>query len=341
MAWTHDVIVIGAGAAGLTAAGGCAMFGLKVALIERGRMGGECLNTGCVPSKALIAAAARVHAVRTADRLGVRTDAVSIDFAGVRAHVDAAIARIAPHDAPARFEKLGVEVIAAEARFLDGRSVRAGERVLAAPRIVIATGSRPRVPAIPGLDATPFLTNETLFELGTLPRHLAILGGGSIGIEMAQAFRRLGSEVTVIESGRCLAGADREAAALVLSRLRDEGVGFIEQGRVTEVGRHGTEIRLRLEAGPGLLVSHLLVAVGRAPIVDSLDLAAAGIDAGPDGIRVDARRRTSNRRVFAIGDCREGHSPIPSWPSSAVLRTGHPEEASRSSGSNSTRMTAP
>ena len=306
MADTHDVIVIGAGAAGLTVAGGCAMFGLKVALVERGRMGGECLNTGCVPSKALIAAAARAHAVRTADRFGVHAADVSIEFAGVRAHVDAAIARIAPHDAAERFTALGVEVIAAEARLLDRRSVRAGRRILRAPRIVIATGSRPRIPAIPGLDAMPFLTNETLFAIGTLPRHLAILGGGATGIEMAQAFRRLGAAVTVIEHGRCLADADLEAAALVLARLRGEGVELIEQAQMTEIRRQGGDILLRLQAGRDVLASHLLVAAGRAPAIETLDLAAAGVEAGPDGIRVDARRRTSNRRIFAIGDCREG-----------------------------------
>ncbi len=305
MAATHDVIVVGAGAAGLTAAGGCAMFGLRVALIERDRMGGECLNTGCVPSKALIAAAARAHAVRDAARFGVRCATPSIDFAAVRAHVQAAISQIAPHDAPARLQALGVEVIAAEARFLDRRSISAGGQTLSAPRIVLATGSRPLVPPVPGLEAGMFLTNETLFELDVLPCHLAILGGGSVGIEMAQAFVRLGAQVTVIDTGRCLAAADQEAAALVLARLRHDGVRLIEQAELREVRRRGEAVVLLLGSGE-VEASHILVASGRSASIAGLDLAAAGIKAGPDGILVDARRRTSNRRVFAIGDCRAG-----------------------------------
>ena len=305
MTATHDVIVVGAGAAGLTAAGGCAMFGLRVALIERDRMGGECLNTGCVPSKALIAAAARAHAVRDAARFGVRCATPSIDFAAVRAHVQAAISQIAPHDAPARLQALGVEVIAAEARFLDRRSISAGGQTLSAPRIVLATGSRPLVPPVPGLEAGMFLTNETLFELDVLPRHLAILGGGSVGIEMAQAFVRLGAQVTVIDTGRCLAAADQEAAELVLARLRHDGVRLIEQAELREVRRQGEAVVLRLGSGE-VEASHILVASGRSASIAGLHLAAAGIKAGPDGILVDARRRTSNRRVFAIGDCRAG-----------------------------------
>ena len=305
MAATHDVIVVGAGAAGLTAAGGCAMFGLRVVLIERGRMGGECLNTGCVPSKALIAAAARAHAVRGAHRFGVQCAAPSIDFAAIRAHVQAAISQIAPHDAPARLQALGVEVMAGEARFLDRRSISAGGQTLSAPRVVLATGSRPLVPPVAGLEAGMFLTNETLFELDVLPRHLAILGGGSTGIEMAQAFVRLGAQVTVIDTGRCLAAEDKEAAGLVLARLRQEGVRLIEQAQLRQARRQGEAVVLRWDSGE-VEASHVLVAAGRSASIDGLNLTAAGIKAGPDGILVDAHRRTSNRRVFAIGDCRAG-----------------------------------
>ena len=222
----YDLIVIGAGSAGLTAAGGAAMFGLKVALIEQGAMGGECLNTGCVPSKALIAAAARAQAGRDGARLGVTLSGMDVDFREVRRHVDAAIAAIAPHDSQARFEGMGVEVIRAPARFLDGRTLLAGNQRLSAPRIVIATGSRPAVPPIPGLEAVPYLTNETLFALDSLPKHLLILGGGAIGCEMAQAFRRLGSDVTVIEAGQPLAREDADASQIVVALLKAEGVTF-------------------------------------------------------------------------------------------------------------------
>ncbi len=306
MRHTHDVIVIGAGAAGLTAAGGCAMYGLKVALIERGRMGGECLNTGCVPSKALLAATHRAQAVRTAAHLGIITGEPRIDFAAVHAHVQAAIARIAPHDARERFEAMGVDVIAGEARFVSPHGVRVGERTLSAPRIVIATGSRPRLPDIPGLAETPHLTNETIFDLTQLPDHLVILGGGAIGVEMAQAFRRLGAAVTLVEADRPLAHEDADAAALLLDTLRAEGVRILAGTPARRIAATATGIEVTLGDGQTIAASHLLVATGRAPDLASLGLAAAGVTVGEDGIVVDAYRRTSARHILAIGDCRAG-----------------------------------
>ncbi len=303
---THELIVIGGGAAGLTAAAGAAMFGLKVALIEQGAMGGECLNTGCVPSKALIAAAARAQAGRQGMRLGIRLGEPEVDFAGVRRHVQGAIAAIAPHDAQERFEALGIEVIRAPAHFLDGRSIMAGNRRLSAPRIVIATGSRPAVPPIPGLDQTPYLTNETLFDLEALPGHLLVLGGGPIGCEMAQAFRRLGSDVTVVEAAQPLSHADEDAAALLLARLHEEGVRLMSGAEIVQAKRQGDQIVLALADGRHVSGSHLLVAVGRRANIASLRLEAAGVRHTADGIVVDARRRTSNRRISAIGDCRAG-----------------------------------
>ena len=301
-----DLVVIGAGAAGLTAAGGAAMFGLRVALVEAGEMGGECLHTGCVPSKALIAAARHAHAVRDGARFGVGAAAPDVHWPGVRAHVDRAIAAIAPHDSQVRFEAMGVEVFRSRARFGDGRTILAGNRRLTAPRIVIATGSRPAVPPIDGLADVPYLTNETLFALDALPTHLLILGGGAIGLEMAQAFRRLGCAVTVIEPHRPLAHDDPAAAAVVLAQLESEGVA-IEGGRKAVLVRHdGGALAVTLDDGRAIAGSHLLVATGRRADVDDLDLAAAGIKAGSDGIPVDARRRTRNRRIYAIGDCRAG-----------------------------------
>ncbi len=302
---THDVIVIGGGSAGLTAAGGAAMFGLNVALIEAGAMGGECLNTGCVPSKALIAAAARAHTARDGARFGVTLTPPAIDFAGVRAHIDGAIATIAPHDSQERFEQLGIEVIRSRARFVDRRTVEVDNRRLSAPRIVIATGSRPAIPDITGLAEAPYLTNETLFALDVLPGHLVILGGGPIGIEMSQAFRRLGSAVTVIDKGTLLAHDDREAAAVVIDRLKHEGVAIETASEVDRIDSLDG-VRVTLSDGRSITGSHLLVATGRCANIDALDLAAAGIDHGDDGIIVDARRRTSNKHIYAIGDCRAG-----------------------------------
>lgn len=306
MGWTHDLVVIGAGAAGLTAAGGAARLGLRVALIERDRMGGECLNSGCVPSKALLAAARRAHLLRAGGAMGVAGGGVAVDYAGVRAHVQGAIAAIAPHDSPERFQAWGVEVIQGEARFVGRRAVEVGDRVLRAPRVVIAAGSRPAVPDIEGLHRVPFLTNETLFDLAVLPRHLVILGAGSVGLEMAQAFRRLGAAVTVIEAGQALARDDAEAVAAVLQQLAAEGVTVRTGTRATRVSAVPEGVRVDTSPGEAVTGSHLLLAVGRRPSLDGLGLDAAGVAAEADGITVDRRRRTSNPAVFAIGDCRAG-----------------------------------
>ena len=306
MEWTHDLVVIGAGAAGLTAAGGAARFGLRVALIERDRMGGECLNSGCVPSKALLAAARRAHLLRAGGAMGVAGGEIAVDYAGVRAHVQGAIAAIAPHDSPERFRAWGVEVIKGEARFVGRRAVQVGERTLRAPRVVIATGSRPAVPDIEGLGGVPFLTNETLFDLPALPRHLVILGAGSVGLEMAQAFRRLRAAVTVIEAGQALARDDADAAAAVLRQLAAEGVTVRAGTRATRVSAVPDGVRVEVSPGGAVTGSHLLLAVGREPSLDGLGLDAAGAAAGADGIAVDRRRRTSNPAVYAIGDCRAG-----------------------------------
>ncbi|WP_428390371.1 dihydrolipoyl dehydrogenase family protein [Lichenicoccus sp.] len=286
MARTHDVIVIGAGSAGLTAAGGCARLGLRVALIERDRMGGECLNTGCVPSKALLAAAP--------------------DFAAARVNMRRAIETIAPHDSAERFAAWGVEVIRGHAALAGPRSVAVGGHILEAPRIVLAVGSNPVLPPIEGLAQAPYLTNETLFELTDLPAHLLVIGGGPIGIELAQAFRRLGAKVTVIEADRALAREEPEAAAVILGVLRAQGVVVREQTSVQRVATGPDGIQLALETGETLIGSHLLVAAGRSPNLDGLRLDLAGVRTQEGAITVDRRCRTSNRRIFAIGDCGDG-----------------------------------
>ncbi len=306
MKFTHDVIVIGAGAAGLTAAGGCALFGLKVALIEADKMGGECLNNGCVPSKALITAAKRAAEANVQDRFGIQMTAAKVNWAGVHAHIHDAIAEIAPHDSQERFEEMGCDVYRGHATFTGRRKVRVGEVELAAPKIVIATGSEPFVPPIEGLDAVPYLTNETIWDLDRLPQHLVIVGGGVIGMEMAQSFRRLGSEVTVIEPGRPMGRDDPESVAVVVEAMEAEGVMFVT-GKAAKVspGALGS-FTVTLEDGQEVAGTHLLIAVGRKARTQGYGLEEIGVELGRNGIAVDQRRRTNLKHIYAIGDCREG-----------------------------------
>ncbi|MCA3562670.1 MAG: FAD-dependent oxidoreductase [Aestuariivirga sp.] len=300
-----DIAVIGAGSGGLYFAAAAVQFGQRVVLFEKAEMGGECLNTGCVPSKALLAAAKQAQAMRDAARAGITSVEPHIDFAAVRAHVQGAIAAIAHHDSQQRFEDLGVTVVRAAARFIDGRTLEAGGRRFTARRTVIATGSHPAVPPIPGLGDVPYLTNETLFANETLPSHLLIIGGGPIGMEMAQAHRRLGARVTVIEAATPLAQDDPELAAAVLAQLAAEGVEIAASTAVTRVTRAGMGIALEA-GGRSFTGSHLLVATGRKPNIEDLGLGAAGIAFTPKGITVDKGQRTTNRRVYAIGDVAGG-----------------------------------
>ncbi|MEL1249239.1 dihydrolipoyl dehydrogenase family protein [Aurantiacibacter gilvus] len=305
MKYTHDVIVIGGGAAGLTAAGGCALFGLKTALIEGHKMGGECLNNGCVPSKALIASAKRAAEAREEMRAGVQLAAPRVEWSGVHRHVHDAIAHIAPHDSVERFEEMGCEVIADWARLTGPNEVEVGGRKLTAPRIVIATGSGPAVPPIEGLDGVPYLTNENLFDLAEQPEHLVIIGGGVIGMEMAQSFCRLGSTVTVIEPGELMGRDDRDSVAVVKQVMEAEGVRFI-RGKAAKVSGRPGAITVSTDGGEDVTGSHLLVATGRKARTAGYGLEEQGVALGSNGIKVDARRRTSLKHIYAIGDCREG-----------------------------------
>jgi pyruvate/2-oxoglutarate dehydrogenase complex dihydrolipoamide dehydrogenase (E3) component len=297
-----DLCVIGAGSGGLAVAAGAAQMGAEVVLVERGIMGGDCLNFGCVPSKSLLAAARIADLWRRGAGLGIAYARPRIDFAAVADSVQRVIAEIAPNDSVARFEGLGVRVLRAEARFTSPRTVHAGGVEIRPRRFVIATGSQPAVPPIPGLDDVPYLTNETVFANHDLPEHLIVIGGGPIGIEMAQAHRRLGARVTVLDVGPLLPRDDPELSAILAGRLSSEGIVVRPGIEIADIGRTEKTVAVRLASGERISGSHLLVAAGRRPTIEGLDLAAAGIAATAQGITVDARLRTTNRRVFAIGD---------------------------------------
>ncbi len=300
-----DLAVIGAGAAGLSVTAVAAQLGLKVALIERAQMGGECLNTGCVPSKALLAAGHAAEAARHAPRFGVRLGEPEIDWDAVRVHVQDTVAAIAPMDSEARFRALGATVLRGEARFLAPDSLGVGGTRIVAKRIVIATGSRPAIPPIPGLDRVPYLTNETLFAMRDKPAHLLILGGGPIGLEMAQAHAALGCRVSVIEAAGIAAREDPELVAGLRMALTSLGVELHENCQVAAVERDpamGGPV-LVLQDARRIAGSHLLLAAGRAPNIEDLDLARGRVRAGPRGIATDRGLRSlSNRHVFAAGD---------------------------------------
>ncbi len=304
-----DLVVIGAGAAGLSTAAVSAALGLRVALFERAEMGGECLNWGCVPSKALLAAAHAAHRVRRAGRFGLRVAEPEISWQAVRAHVQGTIARIAPTDSEARYRGMGVEVIRASAHFVAPDMVEAAGRRYSFRRCVVAAGSAAVVPDLPGLGPVPWLTNETIFGLEEPPGHLLILGGGPIGLELAQAHARLGCLVTVVEAGRIAGREDPELADGIRRALRRDGVTVLEGATAERVEpEHAAPglppgVVLHLSNGARVVGTHLLLALGRAPRLQGLDLAAANVRATERGIATDAGLRSvSNRRVWAVGD---------------------------------------
>jgi pyruvate/2-oxoglutarate dehydrogenase complex dihydrolipoamide dehydrogenase (E3) component len=320
-----DLCVIGAGSGGLSVAAGAAQLGRKVVLIEKGEMGGDCLNTGCVPSKSLIAAANRAERIREAAGFGIRAGEPEIDAVRVHAHIREAIAAIAPNDSQARFEGLGVTVVREPARFLDERNVEAGSARIKARRFVIATGSRPAVPPIPGLEQISYFTNETIFDNDFIPPHLVIIGAGPIGIELAQAHRRLGSQVTLLEAAKALPKEDEEAAALIVGKLSREGVRLLEGTQATSIARTETGARLQLVGARGSEVidgTHILVAAGRKPNVEGLHLENAGVAYDAKGIKIDSGLKTSNRRIYAIGDIAGGaqFTHLAGYHASLVIR---------------------
>ncbi len=303
---TYDFAIIGGGSAGLSLAAAFSQFGEKVVLFEKSEMGGDCLNSGCIPSKSLIAAAKFAHAQRSSAPYGVAAVNPKVDYAKMMAHVQRVIATIEPHDSQTRFEKMGVTVVRAHATFISARSLIAADQTYTARKIVIATGSRASVPPIPGLKDVPYLTNETLFKNKIMPSHLIIIGGGPIGLEMAQAHCKLGCKVTVLEAFVPLAKDDPELAAVVQEALRGEGVDIRSKVQISEVKSIKKLIRVTLQDGSVIDGSHLLVAAGRAPNIEGLNLEAGGVAFTKQGITVDASLRTTNHHVYAAGDVAGG-----------------------------------
>ena len=306
---TPDLCVIGAGSGGLSVAAIAASMKVPVVLIEKGEMGGDCLNFGCVPSKALIAAGHRAHAMRTAEPFGISNVDPLVDMQKVHDHIHGVIAAIAPNDSEERFTAMGVQVIRAAAKFTGRNVVEAGGKTIRARRFIIATGSSASAPPIPGLDQVRYLTNETIFNLTEKPSRLLIIGGGPIGMEMAQAYRRLGVEVTVLEAFNVLGREDPELKATVVKRLLAEGVDIREGVKIVRVEAAGSGARIVLEGEDGeetIDGSHLLIAAGRAPNVNNLGLEQAGVAFDRKGISVSKSLRTSNRRIYAIGDVAGG-----------------------------------
>ncbi|HSK60900.1 MAG TPA: FAD-dependent oxidoreductase, partial [Actinomycetospora sp.] len=306
-----DLVVVGGGAAGLVAAKTAAGLGAGVVLVERDRPGGDCLWTGCVPSKALLAAARRAHDMRDAGRVGLRPVTPTVDFAAVMAAVRAAVAALEPPDSPAVLRGAGVEVVSGTARFCGPDALTVdGERV-AFRRAVIATGARPVVPDVPGLDPGVVLTSDTVWELEALPDPLLVLGGGAVGCELAQAFARLGARVVLVEAAECLLPVEGPAAsAVVAAALVADGVDVRTGTTLDRVTTRRDEVvaTLRAEGRCSEVAAQLvLVAVGRRPDVDGLAPDAAGVAVGDRGeVRVDERLRTAHPRVFAAGDVTGG-----------------------------------
>lgn len=306
----YDLAVIGGGSAGLTIASGAASFGARVALIERDKMGGDCLNYGCVPTKALIRSALIAATVRQSAKYGIKTGSVEVDFSAIMGRMHQVIHKIAEHDSPERFRCMGVEVLLGQAEFQDTNGMRIGDKTISAKKIVIATGSRAAVPAIPGLSEAGYITNVEALQLEALPESVAILGGGPIGLEFAQIFARLGSSVTVIEMcPQLLPREDAEAAEIVQRALESEGIRFMLGSKVVQAKKDGggkVVVVERDEKPFDVPCEEIFVATGRRPNVEIPGLQNIGVEVNKTGIAVDAYLRTSMSNIFAAGDVKGG-----------------------------------
>lgn len=309
---TPDLCIIGAGAGGLAVAEAARAYGASVVLVERGRMGGENLNTASVPSKALVAAGHHAHAIRGGAPFGIAADEPRINSRKLHDHIQQMIAGIGAEYSSARFEALGAEIVRAEGRFVDPRTLSAGDKLIRARRFVIATGSRSLLPQIPGLADVPYFTTETVFDNTRKLTHLVVIGAGSVGLELAQAYRRLGAQISVVEPGRPLPDSDPELAEIALRRMREEGVDIRADAEVVQIQARSQGIGVVVRSGAGeqmLDASHILVAIGRAPNLDGLDLDKARIKRSsldPARLEIGPGLKTTNRRVYAVGDAAGG-----------------------------------
>ncbi|MCT4635092.1 MAG: FAD-dependent oxidoreductase [Rickettsiales bacterium] len=306
-----DFCIIGAGSGGLSFAAGAVQMGASVVLLERNKMGGDCLNYGCVPSKALISAAKIAHKIKLAEEFGWSIDKAKVNFKKVHDHVRSVIDAIAPNDSVDRFEKLGAHVILKEGKFIDEETIELDNQLIKAKRFIIATGTSPFIPSIKGLPSVPYHTNETIFDLQELPEHLVVIGGGPIGIEMAQSFSRLGSKVTVLEAFTALPKDDPEITSKLKNILNKDGVEIYEHVQILEIEKSKNDIHITYKVEEGkeeqIIASHVLVATGRRPNIKSLDLEKAKINSSLRGIIVNEHLQTSNSKVYAIGDCSGGY----------------------------------
>ena len=321
-----DICVIGAGSGGLSVAAGASQMGAPTVLIERAEMGGDCLNTGCVPSKALLAAGGAAQASRHRSKFGVADVEPEVDGAAVQAHVRGVIEAIAPMDSVERFTGLGVNVIQGHGRFLDPKTVEVEGVRIQARRFVLATGSAAAVPPIPGIEDTPYYTNETIFAAQPFPGHLIVIGGGPIGCELAQAHRRLGVQVTLLELFTIMPKDDPELVDVVRQSLIGEGIDVREGVKIARVEKSGAGVAVVLvDEGGEIRVegTDLLLATGRRPVVDGLGLDEANVRYTPKGIEVDAGLRTSNRKVYAMGDCIGGlqFTHVAGYHASVVIKS--------------------
>ena len=297
-----DICVIGGGSGGLSVAAGAVQMGANVVLCEGGKMGGDCLNYGCVPSKAMIEASRVMHQITKAKDFGIDVVQAKVDYKKVQQHVKNVIAKIEPHDSVERFESLGVKVVQSNAELVDRYTVKAGDQIIKAKYIVLATGSRASIPLIKGLDSVKYYTNENIFDLDKQPEHLLVIGGGPIGVELAQAHALLGSKVTIIEVAKqILASVDDDARAVVLKEFESLGMEVVTNANIEQVDEIDNVINIFL-GSQTISGTHLLVAAGRKANIESLGLDTAGISHAQKGVVTDNRLRTNYKNVFAIGD---------------------------------------
>jgi pyruvate/2-oxoglutarate dehydrogenase complex dihydrolipoamide dehydrogenase (E3) component len=303
---TYDLAIIGGGAAGLIAAPFAVQLGARVAFIEKDRIGGDCTWTGCVPSKTLIKSAKVAYQMRTADRFGLGPVDTMIDLKPIMEHVHSVIAEIYSHTTPESLRNQGIEVFLGEPRFIDAHTISIGDQNLSANYVLICTGAHPFISPIAGLDKTSFLTYQTIWDLDVMPKHLVVIGGGPIGCEITQAFRRLGSKVTLLEGGdRLLPHDDNDASSVLAEIFRNEGIDLRLKSSVERVWQDGDNIQLTT-GGKEIICDALLVAVGRRPNVDGLDMDKAGIKYSQQGIQINRNLRTSRPHIYAAGDCLGG-----------------------------------